>query len=768
MEKLSQKLLKYISNLNNISEPDAAKLIQKCLLQISSKQNINYNELYELLYSYAGLSFCLAGSCDKSTLEKCKEMCHCVIFKNKCKPRYLPEALTINQDPDKWLKSIRTNELEEFLEFASYLYHNYDGGGLTDNSFDALEYTLNKRLMTKGKRWEKIGAEPIEKLRINLPYPMPSLDKIKPGMPSLINFLEKSNKYGMVWSDKLDGVSGMIVFKKGKVDKIYTRGNGQIGGDVSYLQNYIKLPIPTFNYFVVRGEFIISKKNWNEKYKGVYSNARSLVSATINSGYVTPSLIDIEFIAYQIIDWSEKEILPPSQSIKYLIEQGFNVVRNGLFQKGKDLLTFDVITKYKENRQSSDYDIDGLVLTLDVSQQTGILQNPEYSKAFKMTLEEQLRKTKIIAVDWNITRYGRYFPVAVYEAVYIDGVRIHRASAHNAKHVSDWHLGRGTEIVVTRSGDVIPVIKDVKVNIDINPILPSTEYSWHWSDSGKDIVLDNIEENPEVQIKRIVHFFGTIKTPQFGEGRIRKLYENGYKTIKSLTSAKQEDFKKIKGFGDKLSKTVYDSIHNTMKNTRIDRYYIAITTFKTMIARTTFKQVLRYYPDILTATKQDIYNYFKDAKNKIPGIGVKRVDYLAESIPQFRELLLSLNKDDIQYAIDYDKKRLEDIKRIGYNLSIKGKTFVMTGFLLSPNYELEDYIWDNWGNISSTVTGGEDGTFAVISANLANITGKMLKANEFGIPVYSVEEFIKKFNIPIKIDENDKIDFEKISIEENT
>ena len=113
-----------------------------------------------------------------------------------------------------------------------------------------------------------------------------------------------------------------------------------------------------------------------------------------------------------------------------------------------------------------------------------------------MTLEEQLRKTRAINVDWNITRYGRYFPVAIFESVYIDGVRIHRASAHNAAHVLDWRLGKGTEMVVTRSGDVIPTIKDVTVNEKIQPILPGDKYKWFWSDSGKDILLDDIENNP--------------------------------------------------------------------------------------------------------------------------------------------------------------------------------------------------------------------------------------------------------------------------------
>lgn len=519
MEVLTDKLVKYVAKKNGTNKPEAVKYIDKCLMKISAEENTSYNLVYDVFYTFAALSLCLAKSCSQADLKECETLCHCVIFKDKCVPRYIPEAIEINEDPDKWIKGVKTTTLESLVEYASYLYYNYDGGGLTDNSFDALEYHLNKRLKTKGRKWEKIGAEPVEKLKTKLPYPMASLDKIKPGMSSLLTFLAKAKEYGMVWSGKLDGVSGMVVYKGGKIAGVYTRGNGEIGGDVTYLKDYIKFPTPTHNYFVVRGEFILSKQVWEEKYKGSYANARSFVSAKINTGYISPALVDIEFVAYQIVDWSEKGHPPPSQAFKILQQQGFTVPENGIFAKGQNLLAFDVITKYKEQREKSIYTIDGLVIALDIPQPLKQLGNPEYAKAFKMTLEEQLRKSKVTNVDWNITRHGRYFPVAIFESVYVDGVRLHRASAHNAAHVLDWHMGKGTKIVVTRSGDVIPTIKDVTVDAKLSPILPGDTYAWHWSDSGKDILLDDIEGNPKVQIKRITHFFTTIQTPQLGEGR---------------------------------------------------------------------------------------------------------------------------------------------------------------------------------------------------------------------------------------------------------
>ena len=452
-------------------------------------------------------------------------------------------------------------------------------------------------------------------------------------------------------------------------------------------------------------------------------------------------------MAYQIVDWTEKGHPPPSQTFKILDQQGFTTPEYGVFEKDKELLVFDVITKYKEKREKSPYTIDGLVLAVDIPQPLKQLTNPEYAKAFKMTLEEQLRKTKVTNVDWNITRHGRYFPVAIFESVYVDGVRLHRASAHNAAHVLDWHMGKGTQMVVTRSGDVIPTIKDVTVDEKISPLLPGDEYKWYWSSSGKDILLEDIEGNPNVQIKRITYFFTTIQTPQLGEGRVRRLYEAGMKTLQSITSAKKSDFQKIKGFGPKLSTIIYDNIHNTMRKTRMDRYFEAITTFKTSIGRKTLKTDIRYYPGVLTATGPEITTHLSKKENKIPGIGPAKTTGLAEAVPKFREILMDLDKEDIKYALKFPEQRLTQLKKSGYNPKIKGKTFVTTGFISHPDYDLEDYIWDHWGELSSTVTSD---TTAVISANVANITSKMLKANELGVPVYTIEELLEAFNIPIK------------------
>jgi len=587
---------------------------------------------------------------------------------------------------------------------------------------------------------------------------MPSLDKVKPGTRELLAFIDSTSavKKDIVYSLKLDGVSGMILYKDGHPDKIYTRGDGSIGGDVSYLKKYVKgIPGSLSNHknIVVRGEFIIPKDVWSKRYSDTYSNPRSFVSAKVNSGHVTQGMEDIEFLAYEIVDD------PPKVDSKFRLDGvhpmpdvvtsfdilstlGFIMPDHGIL---KSDLVFDIMNLYKAKRSESAYGIDGLVLSINIG--PGIIKRR--SVAFKMKLEEQVRDSKITNVEWNISRYGRLVPVAIYESVYIDGVRLHRASAFNAAHVKDWRLGKGTHIKVLRSGDVIPTILDVTVDDSIQPIYPplvilgslGTDKGWRWK--GSDIVLNDIESNRIVHLKRMEHFFTVIGVPRLREKTLEKMWDVGLKNIKAITLAKSSDFQKIKGIGKKSADDLYKNIHTTMRNTRIDRYIPASSMLGSGFGRKLIKQIFNYHPTLLEddpATLKIILT-----KKNIPGIGPKRIDNIVENITKFKSFIYSLGKEDIDYAITQDIKRREMIKNRGYNEKIKGKTFVLTGFFGKIDYELEDYIYDNFGSFSNNVVAGVE---AVITANLMDVTSKMLNAQKYNIPVLSIEEFVKAYNIP--------------------
>jgi DNA ligase (NAD+) len=752
-EAYEDQYIAYLAKTLNQNRNNIIKLIDDCIRKTAKTLNLDYSDVYASIHSLQFMSVCLKDKCSQLTLEKCNESCFCVNFQGKCYPRFFADANIMNEDPDKYLIGMPTDKLMELVKLASYLYYNYEGGGITDNTFDAFEYTLNKRLKIKGRRYEKIGAEPVEKIRVKLPYAMPSLDKVKPGSRELLNFLDtvRSQKTPLWWSSKLDGVSAMLVYVNGVLKEMYTRGDGQIGGDVTYLKGIINVPETLNNKhtLVIRGEFIISKSKW-EKYNLSYTNPRAFVSAKINSGFLSTGLNDIDFVAYYIIDTSNVPELTNKldQQLHRLKQWGFNVVDNGLMD---EFTVFDLIVLYESQRKKSMYNIDGLVIGGNIlTFEDNINKNPRNRVAFKMKLQEQIRHSRVINVEWNVTRYGRMVPVCIFETVYVDGVRMHRASAFNAAHVKDWSLGKGTAIKVIRSGDVIPTILDVDTDRGIKPLYPhpiapgalGLDKGWHWSRS--DIVVNDIDNNRNVQLRRSYHFFKTLGVSRLGEKTLEKLWDSGMRSIKAITNAKASDFIKIKGIGKKLADTLYENIHTTMRKTRLDRYIPASTTLQLGIGRKLIKQLLNYHPTLMNDSPATLATML--LKKEIPGIGKKRIKNIVDNITKFKEFLYSLNKDDLEFAIKHDQERISNIMTRGYNNKIRGKTFIFTGFYGKIDYDLEDYIYDNFGSLGTTV---DVNTETVVSANLVDVTNKMLTAEKYGVKVLSIEEFITNYDIKL-------------------
>jgi len=762
-ESLSEKYLEIVAKEKNVKLPEASQILDKCIKSTASLLNLEYSVIYNSVFTEDGMKWFLKKdlkSCSDLTIKECAESADCFALEPYgCISRRIENVDKINEDPDKYIITHlgKTEDLRKLVQIAAYLYYNYDGGGLTDNSFDALEYHLKKRERLLGRVYEKIGAPPVDKIRVNLPYAMPSLNKVKPGTMETANFLSRfnpqNNDFNCCWSLKLDGVSGMVVYKNGKISKIYTRGDGIIGGDVTYLKEYVKtIPDKTSKDYTVRGEFILAKNTWEAKYKESYSNPRSFVSGKINSGFISPSLIDVVFVAYEIMRIGNEKIIPkPSQSFKILIEEEFVVVENGILEFPT---VFEVMELYKKKRSESIYSIDGLVLTEDLNKSAALhpseaVVNPPNTVAFKMILEEQKRHTKIINVEWNISRYGRYVPVAIYDSVYVNGVRMHRATAHNAAHVRDWSMGKGTKVVVVRSGDVIPQIKDVSVDETISPIYPTSYdeggYEWHWERS--DIVLDEIETNREVLIKRSVHFFETVGVPRLRQKTVEKLYDSGMKTPESIVKASIKDLISIKGIGKKTAEFFHSKIREVLSSIPPDRFIVASTTFKSGIGRKLLKTLFRYIPEILNLDQNEIINRL--TKTKIPGFGPSRIKNTAEGIPKFREYLDSFAKEDVKRSVEHYINRTKNLK---YNKLIEGKKFVLTGFMGKTDYELEDYIYDHRGDFAATVTSDVE---AVISSNVMEISKKMIMASEMNIPVLDIREFSERYKIPLKRFEED-------------
>ena len=156
---------------------------------------------------------------------------------------------------------------------------------------------------------------------------MGSLDKIKfEDTNKLDNWLVKYNSKEFLISDKLDCVSALFVYEKGYM-KLYTRGDGIIGADISHLIKYIKdIPKEVKEDIAIRGELIIKKAVFESKYAEKFANARNMVSGLVNSKSLRDGVKDINFIGYEIINNLTKQI-KPSKQFKKIKELGFTNVQ---------------------------------------------------------------------------------------------------------------------------------------------------------------------------------------------------------------------------------------------------------------------------------------------------------------------------------------------------------------------------------------------------------------------------------------------------------
>ena len=289
---------------------------------------------------------------------------------------------------------------------------------------------------------------------------MGSMDKMK-DQKKIESWTTKYYENGYIVSDKLDGTSGLVVYENNTI-KIYTRGNGHIAQDISYLQKYTKLPKTLQNKTIVRGEFIISKTKW-QKYKNKFSNARNFVSGLINSKKVSPKLIkDIDFVAYELIE----PIVTQKEQFILLQQYGFNVVYNTFINNVSMDLLSDILTK---RRETSKYEVDCIISTNNNIFKREEEKNPKHSIAFKMVITEDIVETTILDVEWNASMWGVLKPRIRVSPVLIQGVTINWVTGINAKfmlhNTIGGPIGPGAVVQIIRSGDVIPKIIKVVVPV---------------------------------------------------------------------------------------------------------------------------------------------------------------------------------------------------------------------------------------------------------------------------------------------------------------
>ena len=620
-----------------------------------------------------------------------------------------------------YLEALQENEVEDIIRYANTAYYNTKTPLMTDNEFDIIKEYI-ERTYPSNPILENIGAEVI-KNKVDLPYEMPSMDKIKPDTNALQKWMCKySGSY--VISSKLDGVSGLYT-TEGESPKLYTRGNGKVGQDITYLLSVLKLPKE--KNIVVRGEFIIPKKVFEQKYSTRFANARNLVSGIINSKTIDEKTKDLDFVVYEVI----KPDLKISHQMEKIEELGFKSV---LYTKETRLTNEKLSNILIDWRTNYEYEMDGIIVSDDkiYSRKSG---NPEHAFAFKMVISDQVAEVKVVDVIWQASKGGYLKPTVQLEPIKLGGVTIQYATGFNAKFIESNKIGIGAIIQLIRSGDVIPFIQSV-----IQPAeqakMPSENY--HWNETRVDIIVDNIEENDDVKEKIITAFFTSLKVDGLSTGNVKRFMKRGYTTISSILKMRKEEFKNIEGFKDKMIEKVYNSIHEKVTNASLLNIMVASNVLGRGLGEKKMKPIMETYPTILT-TNENNETKIKMLR-EVNGIGAENAKNFVSNIPRFIEFLRECN---LEYKLNVNIMKEEEKSNEKSNEKDKhilyDKHVVMTKI---RDKEIIEKLKEEGGFLDDNVN---KNTFVLIVKELDDNSNKIKKAKELGIRIMVPGQFKEEF-----------------------
>ena len=676
---------------------------------------------------------------------------------NKQTLEILPD---LEKDPHKVGLTLSIKQLEYIIKEASKYYYSSDKEIISDDTFDIIQDIL-KNKDPNNLVLKQVGSIEPEINKVKLPCYMGSMSKIKPDTRELNHYLEQY-KGSYIISEKLDGLSGLLVIDLGNKPgntTLYSRGKGEYGEDLSGLllninlfgnngKNDIK---PTYKdnihtmlekalkinnseknkktysidkstkitKLVIRGEIIMKNKTFESKYSKTYSKGRSMVAGA--SRKQDPKIVkDIDYVAYEIVE----PVMTADNQFKLLEHLGFNTAKNKVEKTLDTAILKKLLLKYKDD---SKYIIDGIIIT-DVSKNypREVDKNPKHSVAFKMMLSEQTKETKVVNVEYNASKHGVLIPTVQYEQILIGGDKFNYATGFSASYIKDNKLGPGAVINIVISGGVIPYIYKIVKSAD-DWQKPDSKIKWKWNSSNIHSVLENLDDNVGVRLKRIIHFFNIVEVENFGPGNVERLYNAGYDSISKILKLTPDIIAQIDGFQLKSAQKIHTAIHDKLDKS-IDLYILMVASnaFGNGFGKRKIKPIIDKYPNIMKDSSEITLAKLQN----IDGYsGISSLGFI-NGFKKFKEW--TKRHPEVKYEVYNTKKR-----KIHSDGKMEGQIVVFTGFDVN---DLKDKIINEGGNIGSGVNSK---TTLLVAKKTDGNSSKLTKARSLNIKIISLETMQK-------------------------
>ena len=596
-------------------------------------------------------------------------------------------------------KTERMKELIALLTEAGKAYYQEDREIMSNYEYDKLYDELvqlekDTGITLAGSPTVEVGYEALDELPKEAhESPMLSLDKTK-DREALRDFIG-DQKALLSW--KLDGLTIVLTYHNGTLQKAVTRGNGVVGevitNNARVFQN-IPLQIAHKKELVLRGEAIITYSDFEkinaqiEDADARYKNPRNLCSGSVRqlNNEITARR-NVKFIAFSLVRAEGVDFENSAKNqFEWLAGQGFDVVEYRLVTRD----TLDEAMDYFAGQvEKNDFPSDGLVALYDdiaYGKSLGSTAKfPRNACAFKW--KDETRETVLKEIEWSPSRTGLINPVAIFEPVELEGTTVSRASVHNISILKELELGIGDHILVYKANMIIPQIAENLTksgNLEIPSICPVCRKE------ARVIQTNEVESlycmNPDCQAKKIKSFTlfvsrDAMNIDGLSEATLEKFILKGF--IRDFgdifeISRYREEIVGMEGFGEKSYENLIASIERA-RHTTLPRllYSLGIANIGLANAKIICRQFDYDLEQMIQADPEEI--------SAIEGIGPviagTFTEYFAkeDNVKRLRHLLSHLD--------------IEEVKR-EENQSLEGKQFVITGSVehFENRAKLKEYI----------------------------------------------------------------------------
>lgn len=547
--------------------------------------------------------------------------------------------------------------------------------------------------------------------------------------------------------NKFDGLTIVLTYENGILKTGATRGDGEVGEDVTLNVKTIKTIPLKLNKDVnltVRGEVLIYKDNFEKINKqrekdgeSLFANPRNMAAGSIRQlDSKVAAKRDLDCFIFNLEHIDEVELLSHSESLDYLKTLGFKVSEYKKFSNINEI--FKALNEKEEERKKLPYEIDGAVIKLDNLRDREVLgstnKNPRWAIAYKFS--ETKVKTLLKDIIVNVGRTGTLTPVAILEGVNIDGSFVSRATLHNEDYIKDNDIRIGDKVIVKKAGEIIPqVVSSVKeerngeeIIFEMPKTCPVCGHEVVREEGISAIKCVNIDCPAKIS-REIIHFASrdAMNIDTLGERVLENLIEadliQDVSDIYRLKD-KKEQIEQMEKMGEKSVLNMIEAIEKSKENSLEDLIFaLSINLVGKQGAKLLAKE-FKSMDNLMNATYDDLIS--------INEIGDKMANEIIKFFSNEKKISLISKLKSLGVNMEYINEENEDLK-------FEGMTFVLTGTL--SKYKRNDakkIIESYGGKVSSSVS--KKTTYVLAGENAGS---KEEKAKTLGIKIISEDEFEK-------------------------